>query len=152
MTLNTIWYLNATYTLRDATATLEKYSKPLAYSYGTIHYWLGINRYTYPIVTGGKNFNQKMSEKLRSENILLLDRRNILKDRINYSIDDNDVFYSGDTTKAAIGLGVIKVLGVEIDKRMIKHLSYLRLAPYPFSNVFRDEINLYSLQPGSFLP
>lgn len=124
VSLNTIWYLTATYTLRDASKTLEYYSKPSAYSVGyPLGFWLAINKITYPIWHKPTGINKKIiKEDLKTEKLLYFDGSSapIQTDRYYYNI-----------------------FGMQINKRVSEQLDYLKLVPYPFTNIYRKEIFLY---------
>jgi hypothetical protein len=122
--LNSIWYGMATFTLRDESTRIKSFSSKGMYITGWLDFWLVINNETRPIwywrtYKENNGVNIWFRDYMKSGEFLLLSRN--VEDLSKSVYVDTDQF----------------------DIRQLKLLRKINLCPLPFTEKYRDQLELY---------
>ena len=124
--LNSIWYGTASFTLRDESTRLGQFATKGIYLTGWSAYWLAINNEAAPLYylrtyTEDKGINTWFRDYMQHEKFLLLSRVPKHGSASGTGYLDADLF----------------------NKDQLKLLTEIKLAPFPFTEEYRDNLKLY---------
>ena len=120
--LNTIWYFNDTYTLRDASRKIKSITKKELYFAGYNTHWLAIETDIKPVWYMGKNgLNNWFLDYIVNGEFYLFSKTK----EYDYVMDSIDID--------------------RLDSNKLRKLLTIKLSPLPFTGEYRDEGILYKV-------
>ena len=137
LTLNSVWYLGASFTLRDASRKIGDYTSAQIYKItGCQAHWLAMENRTFPIwyVITDSNFSKDINTQFLND-IQLIDFI-LIEEELREGVPTE--------FEKKLPYGKLRYLRLnDFKTHKTKLLGELKLCPFPFTSKYRSECKLY---------